>query len=137
MAALRPSRRRFAPPQDDVGLWWHQEDRHPERLTENELRFSNRLICIRHSRESGNPGASGQLFGVGENQPIDGIVQSPWTPAFAGVTITHGFRYIHFESDSQNEAHLYVAPKADLILRRPWTGRLEECVSHGPRLRSR
>src|SRR5215211_8851155 len=77
---------------------------HPERLTGNELRFSSRLRFRRHSRESGNPGAQGKSLISGQQQPVDKAQQLPWTPAFAGVTITRGFHYIHFVSGSEEPA---------------------------------
>jgi hypothetical protein len=47
------------------------------------------LISNRHSRESGNPGASDKPLDAWWRQPIDPTVQLPWTPAFAGVTMSH------------------------------------------------
>jgi hypothetical protein len=61
----------------------------PERLARNELSFSRMSISYRHSRERGNLGASEKTLTARWPQPIDPAVQLPWTPAFAGVTVTH------------------------------------------------
>src|SRR6266852_9611676 len=74
---------------------------HPESLTRNELSFSNMLSFSRHSRESGNPGASGKPPAVRAPEGLDPIEKLPWTPAFAGVTITTGNHCIHFRPASE------------------------------------
>jgi hypothetical protein len=61
------------------------------------------LISSRHSRESGNPGASDNPLAARWRQPIDPTVQLPWTPAFAGVTMTIDFtRFISNQCHAQN-----------------------------------
>src|ERR1700704_7156634 len=91
MTIARPSRRRFAP---------------PESLTRNECSFSNMLGSGRHSRESGNPGASGKPPAAGTQEQLDPTEKLLWTPAFAGVTITYGFHCIHFGPASQDDVSL-------------------------------
>jgi hypothetical protein len=47
------------------------------------------LISCRHSRERGNPGASDKPLVARWQQPVDPTVQLPWTPGFAGVTMSY------------------------------------------------
>src|SRR5713226_27210 len=54
-----------------------------------------------------------------------GLCSCPGPPLFAGVTITYGFHYIHFESDSQDDVNSRVELEKNVILRSPRSGRLE------------